>query len=256
MGAEYDARAYRGRRPLRTLLQWASKLAFWLVCDLEIEGQENFPDSGPLLVVGNHFSFLDPPIMVRISPIPMEFIGGALFPHAPKIVHFIPRLWGYLPVYRGTGSRFALQEGERVLRRGGVLALFPEAGAWAEILRPGRPGAAFLSSHTQTRLLPVGIDGLPDVFPMLRRGRRAKVTVRIGEPFGPCPPTEQDREGRKVLDEFTTGIMERLAGLIPAEKGGIYSSDPTVRAAAEGSELYPWKKTRETQDTYEAPELE
>ena len=249
------ASVYQGRRPLRTLLQWLSKLAFWLVCDLKIEGAENFPETGPLVVVGNHFSFIDPPIMVRISPIPMEFIGGALFPHAPRIVHFIPRLWGYLPVYRGTGSRFALQEAEKVLKQGGVLALFPEAGAWAEILRPGRPGAAYLSSRTHTRLLPVGIDGLPDVFPMLRRGRRARVRVRIGKPFGPCPPTSQDREGRKTLDQFTTEIMQRLAALIPAEKAGIYSSDPTVRAAAQGSELYPWQETRETQDTYEPPDL-
>ena len=255
MTAMSDLKAYRGRRPLRTLLQWLSKLAFWLVCDLEIEGAENFPGSGPLVVVGNHFSFIDPPIMVRISPVPMEFIGGALFPHAPRIVHFIPRLWGYLPVYRGTGSRFALKEGEKVLKKGGVLALFPEAGAWAEILRPGRPGAAYLSSRTQTRLLPVGIDGLPDVFPMLRRGRRAKVTVKIGEPFGPCPSTGQDRAGRKTLDQFTTEIMERLAALIPVEKGGIYSRDPAVRAAARGSELYPWQETRETKDTYEAPDL-
>ena len=49
--------------------------------------------------------------------------------------------------------------------------------------------------------------------------------------------------------------MERLAALIPAEKGGVYSSDPAVRDAARGSELYPWRETRETKDLYEAPDL-
>jgi 1-acyl-sn-glycerol-3-phosphate acyltransferase len=63
------------------------------------------------------------------------FHRGAVHTHAPKIVQFIPRLWGYLPVYRGTGSTYALKEANRILKSGGVVGIFPEGGSWAQILR-------------------------------------------------------------------------------------------------------------------------
>ncbi len=110
---------YQPNRPLRRFLQFLARGVFKIVTDMEIEGEENFPKSGPLIMVGNHFSFIDPAAFVSVAPWPMDFIGGAVTPHAPKIVQFIPRLWGYLPVYRGTGSTYALKEAERILKGGG-----------------------------------------------------------------------------------------------------------------------------------------
>ena len=115
-------------------MQWLAKVAFWLLTDLTIEGEENFPDKGPLIMVGNHFSMVDIPAFVRAAPYPVEFIGGAVFANAPKILAFIPRMWGYLPVFRGTGSHFALREAEKVLNNEGVLAIFPEGGSHGRML--------------------------------------------------------------------------------------------------------------------------
>ena len=245
---------YATRRPLRKFMQWLSKIAFGLITDFSIEGAANFPKKGPLLVVGNHFSFIDPAVFVRVAPWPMDFIGGAQFPHAPGIVHFLPRLWGYLPVYRGTGSTYALNEAEKILNKGGIIGIFPEAGSWAQILRPARPGAAYLSAKTGTPLLPVGIDGMPEVFPSVRKFKRAKVKIRIGKPFGPLKISGKRYQQREQIDEFGHVIMHNIAALIPQEKAGIYSSDPQIREAAKGSEVYPWEHTREGQDQYIAPE--
>jgi 1-acyl-sn-glycerol-3-phosphate acyltransferase len=221
-------------------LRRASELAFALLTDIEIVGQENLPPSGPLLVVGNHFSFIDPVAMIWATPWPLEFLGGFDNPSAPPVVTWIPKVWGRYPVFRGTGSRYALRGAEAVLAQSGVLGIFPEGGSWAAVLRPPRPGAAFLAARTEARLLPMGFDGLIDVFPRLRKGHRAKVTVRIGEAFGPFAATGRGRERRRQLEEIGHRIMQHIAELIPPERRGFYSDDPTIREAAKGTEVYPW----------------
>jgi 1-acyl-sn-glycerol-3-phosphate acyltransferase len=194
---------YPRRRLIRSLLRRLSHVAFAVLTDLQIIGQENLPKEGPLLVVANHFSFIDPVAMVRATPWPLEFVGGFQMPNAPASVTWIPKA------------------------QGGVLGIFPEAGSWATVLRPPRPGAAFLAVRTGARILPMGFDGLPDVFPRLRRGRRARVTVQIGRPFGPFHATGRGQARRQQLDAIGHEIMRHIAELI-------------IRAAAQGTEIYPW----------------
>jgi 1-acyl-sn-glycerol-3-phosphate acyltransferase len=141
---------------------------------------------------------------------------------------------------RGGGSRYALRGAEAVLKQGGVLGIFPEAGSWATVLRPARPGAAFLAARTGVTLVPMGFDGLTEIFPSLKEGRRAHATVRIGKPFGPFQVTGRGRKRRRQLDEIGHEIMRRIAELIPPEKRGFYSDDPAIREAAKGTEIYPW----------------
>lgn len=231
---------YPRRKYLRYILQKLSIPAFNLVSRIEIIGEENLPQKGPLLLVGNHFSFIDPASFVRIARWPIEFLGGAEFAHAPGWVQWLPSIWGYYPLYRGTGSTYALKAAQSILGQGGVLGIFPEAGNWAEVLRPPRPGTAFLATMTGAPLVPVGIHGLNDVFPSLGKGVRAKVTLRIGEQFGPFKVTGRGRERRAQLDEIGHEIMRHIAPLLPPEKRGHYSEDPTIREAARGTEKYPW----------------
>jgi 1-acyl-sn-glycerol-3-phosphate acyltransferase len=231
---------YPRRRLIRSLLRQLSHAAFAVLTDLQIICQENLPREGPLLVVANHFSYIDPVAMVRATPWPLEFVGGFQMPNAPASVTWLPKVWGYYPVFRGTGSRYALRAAEAVLAQDGVLGIFPEAGSWATVLRPPRPGAAFLAVRTGARILPMGFDGLPDVFPRLRKGRRARVTVRIGRPFGPFHAMGRGRARRQQLDAIGHEIMRHIAGLIPPERRGHYSEDPAIRAAAQGTEIYPW----------------
>jgi 1-acyl-sn-glycerol-3-phosphate acyltransferase len=236
---------YPRRRLIRLLLRGLTHLAFAALADLQILGQQNIPRGGPLLVVANHFSYIDPVAMVRAMPWPMEFVGGFQMPFAPASVTWIPKVWGYHPVHRGSVSRDALRAAESVLAQDGVLGIFPEAGSWATVLRPPRPGAAFLATRTGAHILPMGIDGLINVFPRLREGQRARATVRIGKTFGPFRATGQGRARRQQLEAVGHDIMRRIAGLIPSERRGYYSDDPAIRAAARGTEVYPWARTPE-----------
>ena len=235
---------YPRRQFIRRVLKAGIAVAFGVLADIKINGHENLPKSGPLIVVGNHFHFLDPLMFVHLLPYPAEFIGGAKMPNAPAATHFLQRMFGVIPTARGTVSRDTLYGAESILKQNGVLAIFPEGGSWATVLRPPRPGTAFLAWRNEARILPIGIDGSVGFFKNIRKGR-AKVTLNIGEPFGPLKSASAGRPSREELDEMGHEIMRHIALLIPPEKRGFYSDDPAIREAALGTEIYPFADTAE-----------
>ncbi len=233
------------RRVLRSVLRKLINFVFTITGDFEVIGKENLPDKGPLLVVGNHFSFLDPLAVISISPWKLDFLGGTRTPNAPATAEWLRHVWGIVPVFRGSVSRETFIASESILSQNGVLGIFPEGGNWANVLRPARPGVAFLAARTGAPILPIGLEGFDTYFPRLRKGKRPKVTVRIGKPFGPYILDVRGRDDRQKLDDVGHEIMQKIAELIPPEKRGFYSDDPIIRAAAKGTEIYPWANMQE-----------
>jgi len=207
---------------------------------MEIVGKENLPKVGPLIVVANHFFAVDPALMISFAPWPMEFLSAQHVVAGPQWLHLFPRLWGVIDVARGSvTSRLTLRAAEAVLQQAGVLGIYPEAGAWSRILRPPRPGTAYIAARSGARLLPIGVDGLPNIFQALAKGKRAKVTVRIGKAFGPYHVTGHGRERREQLNEVGHDIMRHIAALLPAESRGYYGDDPAMRERALAEAEYP-----------------
>jgi 1-acyl-sn-glycerol-3-phosphate acyltransferase len=250
MTAQTSSDAYAVRYPRRRLIRWLLRscihLALSTVAKIEILGRENIPETGPLIIVGNHFSFLDPVAVIHFTSYPLEFIGGPRTPNAPGWTEVFRKAWGILPIFRGGSSRDGLLRAQRFLEQKGVLSIFPEGGSWASVLRPPRPGAVLLAARTNARILPVGLDGFTEVFPGLKQGRRARVTINIGKPFGPYSLDMRDRSARQAMDEIGHEIMRHIAELIPPERHGYYSDDPAIREAAKGTEIYPWEGIVET----------
>ncbi len=236
---------YPRRQLIRKVLKAGIGMAFGILTKFDIEGEENIPAKGPLIVVANHFNFIDPLVLIHMAPWPMEFVGGAKMPNAPTSVHFLQRLFGVIPTYRGTGSRDTLYGAESILRQNGVLGIFPEGGSWATVLRPPRPGTAFLAWRTNARILPMGIDGTVKFFDQVRKNGRAHLTLKIGKPFGPFNTAAAARPSRVELEEIGHTIMHNIATLIPPERRGFYSDDPAIREAARGTEIYPFATVSE-----------
>lgn len=236
---------YPRRRIVRSILRNLIRLTFSGISDFQIEGQENLPTTGPLLVVANHFSFLDPVAVIRATPWPLDFLGGTRTPNAPLAIDWVRQVYGIVPVFRGSVSRETFIASESILAQNGVLGIFPEGGSWATVLRPARPGTAFLASQTGAKILPVGLEGFDDFFPRLRKGNRPKAIVRFGKTFGPIQINVRNRENRRELDEAGHEIMRHIADLIPPKKRGYYSDDPLIREAALGTEIYPWENLQE-----------
>jgi 1-acyl-sn-glycerol-3-phosphate acyltransferase len=237
---------YPRRRVIRHILKNVINGLFSVTSTFEVNGIENIPAGGPLLVVANHFHFLDPLALIYTTPWPLEFVGGAQTPNAPKTVGWISKLFGVIPTYRGTGSRETLKSSESILRQNGVLAIFPEGGSWATVLRPARPGTAFLAYRTGAQILPVGIDGLVGFIPKMRRGEKVHARVNFGKPFGPFNRFSGNRPTREEMDEVGHTIMKNISVLLPPESRGYYSDDPKIREAARGTEIYPWATVAES----------
>lgn len=232
---------YPRRQFIRRVIQEVLKVAFWLLTDLEVIGEENIPEEGPIIITGNHFSFADSVAMLHLAPPTIELFSGRNAAFTPWWAKLLPRLWGVLYVYRGTGSRQAIRDAEHVLNKNGFFGIFPEGGAWAEMLRPARPGAAYLAVRTGAKILPVAFTGFRDIFP-LRLRNKAKVTIRIGKPYGPLETTGKGRKKREELDLLGEKIMKKIAEILPDKYRGKYSSDPEVRHKAEEVSDYPWAK--------------
>jgi 1-acyl-sn-glycerol-3-phosphate acyltransferase len=234
---------------MRSFLRW---LVYTLVRGLvglfvrvEVEGRENLPAGGPLLVIGNHFSIFDGPLLyIHLPYRPLVFLAASDLVHRYRL-GFLLDLFEAIPVYRGTPDRAALHRAVEVLEGGGVLGIMPEgavdpvvrdaalAGGGemphfrerrvAELVEP-RAGAAFLAVRTEARVLPVGIIGAQDILPNARRLRRTTVRMVIGPPFGPLamPPDLHGKEKRDQMDAFGHEMMRHIAGLLPAAIRGPY----------------------------------
>jgi 1-acyl-sn-glycerol-3-phosphate acyltransferase len=59
---------YPRRLFIRVVLRGLNRVLFRLLTYLEVTGEENLPDGGPLLVVVNHFSYVDPAVVVCVTP--------------------------------------------------------------------------------------------------------------------------------------------------------------------------------------------
>ena len=238
--AQQENFPYPRRTFLRHIFRFLACRALGLLSRFNVHGRHNLPESGPLIVVANHFSIVDVVAMVAATDWPMEFLGGANLVDAPWFLEWIPKTWGYYEVRRGSASREAMRAAQAVLAQGGVLCIFPEGGSWAQVLRPARPGTALIAVQTGARILPVGLDGMTDVIPSISSFSRPPTTIKIGEPLGPFLVEGKGRARREALDQIGDEMMQAIAALIPAEKRGVYSEDPELRREAEAVAEFPY----------------
>jgi 1-acyl-sn-glycerol-3-phosphate acyltransferase len=195
---------------------------------LEVYGVEHVPPEGPLIVVSNHLSNADPPLISIVFPRPLFFMGKAeLFRH-PALGRLV-RLFGGFPVQRGTADRAAIKHALLVLRQGQAMGIFPEGGrSRTAALVPGFPGVGLIALQARVPVIPVAITGTEffpvngDRPPKRPKGVPRRVTVTFGEPFD----VPERVDGRRVTpEEATRLLMVRVAELLPEQYRGVYSSD-------------------------------
>jgi 1-acyl-sn-glycerol-3-phosphate acyltransferase len=175
-------------------------------CRLERRGEEHVPCHGPALLVANHSSFLDPPLIAGATTRPLAFVAKAELFRVPLLGSLIRAVNAY-PVGRGTGVAGAVRVSLRVLDRGGAVLVFPEGTRGPEgMLRPGKAGAGMLAVLSGAPVIPVYVRGSGRA---LRRGtwfpRPAKVTVTFGPALRFDGPTGPD--SRKASYQAASRLM-------------------------------------------------
>lgn len=247
MNPNHEKYPYPRKRPLRWVMRRLARFLLGILGNLTIEGEDNIPKEGPVIVVANHFSILDVAAMVATVDQPMEFLGGHHLVDAPFYLKWLPKMWGFYEVHRGSVSRDAMHASMAILEQKGFLVIFPEGGSWAQVLRPARPGTAFLVDKTEAKLLPVGLSGFFKLFPtLIQDKKRPKLEIKIGPSYGPLHATGRGKVKREQLDQHGHTIMESIAALLPPHEQGVYSNDPQIREAAQEAAVYPYHNLHET----------
>ncbi|MDE2765011.1 MAG: lysophospholipid acyltransferase family protein [Chloroflexota bacterium] len=190
---------------------------------VEVEGVENVPPFGPLIIAANHQSNADPPVLVHAFPRPIWFVAKrGLFVTLP--VRYILRRLHARPVARDGRDVDAVKWAIEQVAQDHALLIFPEGTRSPGALAPGGDGLAYLALRTQAPIIPVGITGTERInnyarvaFPFTR------IKVAIGEPF--TLPVVEGRLPRAALHSMTEMIMERIAALLPQPYRGVYGAE-------------------------------
>lgn len=209
------------------------RFLFWIFTEMEVEGREKVPPTGPVLLVGNHVNLMDPIVPIGILKRRVSFMVKEEAFRWPIMGVWLKAL-SLIPVARGkVASRWALLGAQEQLRRGLIVCVYPEGTrSRTPGLGPAHHGAAFLAMRTGVPILPMAITGTHLV---LQEGkffpRRNPVTIRFGDPFQ--VPRVSGRLDRLEMEALTERIMRRIAALLPPEYRGVYGG----QWAAEGQLL-------------------
>jgi 1-acyl-sn-glycerol-3-phosphate acyltransferase len=158
---------------------------------LQVEGLEALPESGPLLVVGNHDSHWDP-LMVGMAAVKRRQIRALAKSELWKVRGLAPILngMGQIPIERGKGDKEALARAIEALRAGVCIGVFPEGTrSRGKVLR-ARSGVGRLALEVpEAHVTLVAIEGTSDLtgFP-----RRPRVRIRFFDPVGGQPRPDED----------------------------------------------------------------
>jgi 1-acyl-sn-glycerol-3-phosphate acyltransferase len=175
---------------------------------------------GSLIVVANHPSLFDPPLIGTILKREALFMAkDGLFSSA-AISRFI-RALGAFPIGRNQLSRQSLKQAITTIKEEKVLVMFPEGGRSDQgRMKKASPGAFMLAIKLKTPILPIAINGTQQINSFKDLLKRPCITVTIGEVFYPNATNGKIKEQAAELADVT---MERIASLLPPRYHGYYA---------------------------------
>lgn len=200
---------------------WLLRLLVKLLLRLEINGLENIPSTGPVIMIINHITLFDPVMVCAASP-------RLVIPMAKKEAFnsvWGPFLKGYnaIAVHRGEGDIKAVKSALRVLQHNGAVLLAPEGTRSSNHqMQPGKEGAIMLALRSGASLVPIGVTGTERIKTYWTHLKRAPVQLSIGQPFRLDPGSDNGRVSRAEMAAMTQEVMYRLARQLPAAYRGVY----------------------------------
>lgn len=196
-----------------------------------VEGMENLPSKSPALLASNHLSFSDSFFLALVLPRPITFLAKSDYFTGRGLKGWLTRMFflgvGQVPVDRsgGRASEAAIVTGERVLKSGYLLGIYPEGTRSPNgTMYRGKTGLARMALEAHVPVVPVAMINTFEIQPpgtVLPRLRR--VGIRFGEPldFSRYEGLEDDRF---ILRSVTDEVMYALMSLSGQEYVDMYAS--------------------------------
>lgn len=174
---------------------------FKLYYNPTIIGKENIPESGSILIVGNHKHLMDQCLAIISTKRPIHYMAKKEY-FDGKFAWFF-KLAGCIPVDRSKKDENAKSSGLEVLNNGLVLGLFPEGtrNRTDNFLLPFKFGAVSMANKTDSYLVPFGITG--DY-----KFRSKNLTIRFGKPFKASDDLEE--ANKRLAKEVERLMRESL----------------------------------------------
>ena len=198
----------------------AVRITLFLFTSCQLNGIKTIPSKGPMLIIANHLSVADPPLVsVSITRETVFMAKQELF--NTWFTNYFIRSFGAFPVSRNRLDRTALREAKKVLKSGKVLVMFPESTrSKGANLKKAYPGAAMIALRNRVPVLPIAITGTEVIHGYKWIFHRPRVIVKVGKPFN-LPPVK-GKLSKEQLEESTTVMMEHLAEILPESYRGEY----------------------------------
>lgn len=198
------------------LLRFLAWLLIHSFYRLNKRGVEHIPHEGPAVVICNHVSFVDPVILMAVSPRPIRFIMDHRIFRTP-IISFIFRHSRAIPIAPAKEDpemmEKAFAEAGKALDEGELVGIFPE-GRITDTgeLYPFRPGITRILERNPVPVIPLALQGLWGSFfsrkdgaamtKPFRRGLFSKIAVVGAPPVSPA----------KATPERLQGVVQELRG--------------------------------------------
>lgn len=223
------------------VLRGAMRLILFIVGSADFKGRENIPAQGPYIIVTNHMSKADAPLLFLALPIPplrLRFFAGEKWEKNP-LYGPLMKAAGAVYINRGEVDRQALKEAIDAINSGEVFGLAPE-GTRSRVrsLIRAKDGAAYLTSRTNAPLLPMAVINTDVVGENFSRLRRTRMECRIGQPF--TLPDLGRRARTSDLAAYTHYIMIQIAAMLPERYYGYYQDSPALAALRRGEDPWPY----------------
>ncbi|GLJ60486.1 1-acyl-sn-glycerol-3-phosphate acyltransferase [Microbacterium barkeri] len=199
-----------------------------------VEGRENIPAEGAVILASNHLSFIDSIVIpIAAAPRPVHFLAKSDYFTGTGFKGWFSRTFftavGAIPVDRAAGQAAldALDRQKDILATGAAVALHPEGTRSRDgRLYKGRTGVAYLALESGAPVVPIGLIGTDKVMPVGARmpSLRDRVTVRFGAPIDVSVhgPASSGKARRAATDQIMAAIHE-LSG---QELAGVYNELP------------------------------
>lgn len=195
---------------------------FRITCRVHPEELEAIPQHGPFILVINHISVLEAPMMYLFMR-PRNTIALAkkeLWEHA--VTRRIMQWWECIPIDRNGLDREALSSCFSVLEQQDILCIAPEGTRSADgSLQQGKAGTGYIAAKSRVPILPVANYGIESYGRNIRRLRRTDVHFTVGTPF--VISSEKKRFSAEERQQITDEMMIRIARLLPPEYRGYYA---------------------------------
>ena len=197
------------------------------VCKIKVNGRKNIPQDSPFVLASNHFGYFDPFVLVHAIRKPIDFIMQKELGIEPHFL-FAPMIYGAILTDRNKVAPSTIKEAIKSIKNEKILGIFPEGGITSTILTKAKPGAVFIASRANAKILPVSVSGGDNIWDDFLKGVRSRITVNIGKPFGPFELKGSKDEKVLKLEKYSQELMCRIAALLPDDRHGDYANNKII----------------------------